>query len=148
MPLKLAGGTPAPRWILKELDARVSSGNDNLRMNASSSWWPNTRRASREEVCCSGAECREAYGVRGACSRFWTAIGRATAPASLATVYLRVRTSWSGGWGNSASVSASVRGPPSGNALRKRSLRGLSDTCLPEYEQVPFQQNRLRVLRS
>src|SRR5664279_2926330 len=49
-------------------------------MNASSSWWPNKRKASREEVCCSGAEWREAHGVRGACSRFGTTIGRATAP--------------------------------------------------------------------
>jgi hypothetical protein len=36
---------------------------------------PNTWKASREEVCCAGVECREAYGVRGACSRFWTATG-------------------------------------------------------------------------
>ena len=42
----------------------------------------NTRNCSQAASKCPGAECREAYGVRGACSRFGTVIGRAKAPAS------------------------------------------------------------------
>jgi hypothetical protein len=42
----------------------------------------NTRSCSQAASKYRGVECREAYGLRGACSRFWTVIGRRIAPAS------------------------------------------------------------------
>src|ERR1035441_4827503 len=40
------------------------------------------RREQSEPESTQSNLLREAFGVRGACSRFWTVIGRATAPAS------------------------------------------------------------------
>ena len=68
---------------------------------------------------CAGVECREAYGVRGACSRFWTAVGRATAPAS---------------WTHSQTICAEGRSAAPGSLP----LRGL--TGIPLLVAIPLRR--------
>src|ERR1035441_308538 len=84
------------------------------------------RREQSEEEASQSNLLREAFGVRGACSRFWTVIGRATAPASwthskrfaqlgCSAAWCRLRLNWlavlvAAGWQVFASaVQAQVR---------------------------------------